>query len=407
VRHLRGAGGVDRRRAARQDHGPGLPRPELLGRDGVRHDLAVDLRLAHAAGDELGVLGAEVDDEHGVFGRCGVRAHPAQATGADRCSERPNLAPSTAGGAPARRSEQGAPTLSPAPGAPCACRAAPPSCPQPPSSSPAARPGGRSAVRRPCAADAARASCRRPGAVPRRAAAAVATSSRSGDPCASMVAARHRAALTPSAAGLDAQQTWDASRRRRRRPPSAVRAVLSAAASPTSRATRRDDHSSDHGHGHPQRRGLAPYAPTGGGGRTRRASASRSSTPASTATHPMFQRAGKQHGRRTTSERLHLRHRGTTPASCTTRPTTPTRPARGRHGTHVAGIAAASRSRRPRRPAARAAPREPGRFGLRRPACSSSTRNAAMDGSSAPAQPRASRRASSPARPTPPVRRSA
>ena len=30
----------------------------------VRHDLGVDVRLAHPAGDQLGVLGAVVDDEH-------------------------------------------------------------------------------------------------------------------------------------------------------------------------------------------------------------------------------------------------------------------------------------------------------------------------------------------------------
>ena len=38
----------------------------LLDRHGVRHDLGVDPRLAHPAGDELGVLGAEVDDEDQV-----------------------------------------------------------------------------------------------------------------------------------------------------------------------------------------------------------------------------------------------------------------------------------------------------------------------------------------------------
>ena len=30
------------------------------------HDLAVDVRLAHPPGDQLGVLGAEVDDQDGV-----------------------------------------------------------------------------------------------------------------------------------------------------------------------------------------------------------------------------------------------------------------------------------------------------------------------------------------------------
>ena len=42
---------------------------DLLGGDRVRHDLAVDARLAHPAGDQLRVLGAEVDDEHGALHR--------------------------------------------------------------------------------------------------------------------------------------------------------------------------------------------------------------------------------------------------------------------------------------------------------------------------------------------------
>ena len=32
----------------------------------MRHDLAVNVGLTHPAGDELGVLGPEVDDEDGV-----------------------------------------------------------------------------------------------------------------------------------------------------------------------------------------------------------------------------------------------------------------------------------------------------------------------------------------------------
>ena len=36
----------------------------LRDRHGVRHDLGVDLGLPHPAGDQLGVLGAEVDDEN-------------------------------------------------------------------------------------------------------------------------------------------------------------------------------------------------------------------------------------------------------------------------------------------------------------------------------------------------------
>ena len=38
------------------------------GRDVVPHDLAVHVLLAHAAGDELGVLRAEVENEHALGG---------------------------------------------------------------------------------------------------------------------------------------------------------------------------------------------------------------------------------------------------------------------------------------------------------------------------------------------------
>ncbi len=55
--------GVDAGRTAREDHRRGLTREELGHGHLVRHDLAVDLRLAHAAGDQLRVLSAEVDDE--------------------------------------------------------------------------------------------------------------------------------------------------------------------------------------------------------------------------------------------------------------------------------------------------------------------------------------------------------
>ena len=59
----RRAVGVDAGRAAREDHRRGSPGQHLGHGHLVRDDLAVDLRLAHAAGDQLRVLGAEVDDE--------------------------------------------------------------------------------------------------------------------------------------------------------------------------------------------------------------------------------------------------------------------------------------------------------------------------------------------------------
>ena len=52
-----------RGRPAGQDHGRGLHRGERLGRLLERHDLAIDLLLAHPPGDELGHLGAEIDDQ--------------------------------------------------------------------------------------------------------------------------------------------------------------------------------------------------------------------------------------------------------------------------------------------------------------------------------------------------------
>ena len=53
---LRATGQHDRRRLSRSD---------LFRADRVRNDLGIDTQLAHAASNELGVLGAEVDDEHG------------------------------------------------------------------------------------------------------------------------------------------------------------------------------------------------------------------------------------------------------------------------------------------------------------------------------------------------------
>ena len=58
--------GIDRARPAGEDDRRRLLGQQVGNRHRVRHDLAVDLRLAHAARDELGVLRAVVDDEHGV-----------------------------------------------------------------------------------------------------------------------------------------------------------------------------------------------------------------------------------------------------------------------------------------------------------------------------------------------------
>ena len=53
-------------RAAGEDHRPGPQPLERLARLHERVDFAVDARLAHAPGDQLGDLGAEVDDEDEV-----------------------------------------------------------------------------------------------------------------------------------------------------------------------------------------------------------------------------------------------------------------------------------------------------------------------------------------------------
>jgi hypothetical protein len=56
-------------RAAGQDDRGRLPGEHLGHRHRVRDDLRVDLRLPDPAGDQLGILRAEVDDENGVLHR--------------------------------------------------------------------------------------------------------------------------------------------------------------------------------------------------------------------------------------------------------------------------------------------------------------------------------------------------
>src|SRR5690606_6082318 len=82
---LGGSGLVHARGPAREHDARRILRGDLLGGDGVRHDLAVDPGLAHPARDELGVLGAEVDDEHGAlrYGALGGHAHALSSWEAD------------------------------------------------------------------------------------------------------------------------------------------------------------------------------------------------------------------------------------------------------------------------------------------------------------------------------------
>ena len=65
----------DRLGAAREDDALGLPLADVVVGDVPGQDLAIDAELAHAAGDQLGVLRAEVEDQdaRGVDVGLGVR----------------------------------------------------------------------------------------------------------------------------------------------------------------------------------------------------------------------------------------------------------------------------------------------------------------------------------------------
>ena len=65
---LRGAFGVDTGRPAGQHHGARIPGLDLLDAGGVRDDLRVHPRLPDATRDQLCVLRAEIDDQHGTGG---------------------------------------------------------------------------------------------------------------------------------------------------------------------------------------------------------------------------------------------------------------------------------------------------------------------------------------------------
>src|SRR5690606_9103730 len=58
--------GVDGGGTTRQDQAHRASLPDLLGRDVATDDLGVDVGFPDPAGDQLGVLGPEVDDENGV-----------------------------------------------------------------------------------------------------------------------------------------------------------------------------------------------------------------------------------------------------------------------------------------------------------------------------------------------------
>jgi hypothetical protein len=70
---LRGTVRVHRRRPAGEDEGSRVAPRDLVGGQPVPHELRVDPGLAHAARDQLAVLAAEVDDEHGTLLRRRLR----------------------------------------------------------------------------------------------------------------------------------------------------------------------------------------------------------------------------------------------------------------------------------------------------------------------------------------------
>src|SRR5687768_14666438 len=98
---------MDALRAAGQDDGGRLALRDLGRRDPVGNDLAVDVELAHPAGDQLRVLRTEVDDEDRVVavarGRCGFGWSAADRIGQEPESSGPSI-PRT-GFAPATRHE--------------------------------------------------------------------------------------------------------------------------------------------------------------------------------------------------------------------------------------------------------------------------------------------------------------
>ncbi len=82
-----GVGGVHRGRSPGEDEPGGTPGPHLGGGDVTSHDLRVDVGLPHPAGDQLGVLGPEVDDQDRLPGGA---AHPIP-TRWLRCSALPSV----------------------------------------------------------------------------------------------------------------------------------------------------------------------------------------------------------------------------------------------------------------------------------------------------------------------------
>ena len=100
--------GVHRLGPAGQDDRLGVPGCDLGRSRGVRHDLGVDPRLADAAGDQLGVLGAEVDHYDQVVVKL---AHGRSSDGLGSVESKADRNPDAGHARPARFSTRNIPVI--------------------------------------------------------------------------------------------------------------------------------------------------------------------------------------------------------------------------------------------------------------------------------------------------------
>ncbi len=83
---LRGSRLIDTRRTSRENDSPGIKGFDLCWRNIERMDFTIDVQLSDATCDELGILGAEINDDYSMvfniheaaFGNACARASDAQ-----------------------------------------------------------------------------------------------------------------------------------------------------------------------------------------------------------------------------------------------------------------------------------------------------------------------------------------
>ncbi len=91
---------VHARGSAAQNQAPGVAAGDLTGRGGAGDQLAVDVELADPARDQLGVLGAEVEDQDGVGAGRQTQVRPGRIRGGDGSGGHPRLRAITSAGHP-------------------------------------------------------------------------------------------------------------------------------------------------------------------------------------------------------------------------------------------------------------------------------------------------------------------